>query len=100
MSDPRDLNTDPRFRYPYNRPPTYTEQTSPFYLPLQRDMRFETLTYYPINNECWYKLPHGEPCNTNQDCLTYLERNCDAGEIEFVNYQCTNRICEFDIENK
>jgi hypothetical protein len=95
-NDPRFMG-DPRFRYPYNRPPTITQQSSPFYLPLQRDHRFESLTFYPINNECWYKLPTGKTCTSKRDCLAFLQRNCDQGSMEFIEYNCIGGVCDFDI---
>jgi len=89
-------NIDPRFRYGFRaRPRTYPEATSRFYLPLQRDNRFYPLVYKTDNdkNVCHNALQTLNPpqCHVREDCVPFMERHCNDGQIRFISYSCEKK---------
>lgn len=102
-------NVDPRFRYGDRpTPDNFRQSNARYYLPNQRDNRFEGLTYGGKDNECFDRLSVANdfvPCNTDSDCAEEISRWCHKGQAQYVNYQCVNaqnstaeqpaKICDF-----
>jgi len=93
---------DPRFRYGTRAIPlNYSQATSRFYLPPQRDSRFWPLKYEDFDNECFDSLStRHAPCNSNGDCHSYIASWCNDGQARTINTYCDKNqgVCVFDFD--